>query len=222
MIAEVLPEQKLEIVEAECKDNTVMMVGDGINDALALARGDVGVAIGAAGSDVALQSADVALMSDDLRRLPSTMQLARSTRRIIHQNVLVGAGLSVLIRVSGLGWFLRADHGRPAAFRRTSLCGRQQRPSTGARTGLKVIPLRQPRSMLWHTRRLLAVLLLPLFCGCDPASLAGNTQSAVDPPSGQSQSRRNFEQTFDRWKTLIGELHRLEMAFYTSGGEELA
>lgn len=106
VIAEVLPEQKLEIIERECETNTVMMVGDGVNDALALARGDVGVAIGAAGSDVALQSADVALMSDDLRRLPTTVQLARRTRRTIHQNVLVGAGLSVgFVYLASVGLF---------------------------------------------------------------------------------------------------------------------
>jgi Cd2+/Zn2+-exporting ATPase/Cu+-exporting ATPase len=106
VIADVLPTQKLEIVEQECATNTVMMVGDGVNDALALARGDVGVAIGAAGSDVALQSADVALMSDDLRRLPTTVQLARRTQRTIHQNVLVGAGLSVgFIYLASVGLF---------------------------------------------------------------------------------------------------------------------
>ncbi len=76
VVAEVLPRQKLEIIERECDSHTVMMVGDGVNDALALARGDVGVAIGAAGSDIALRSADVALMSDDLRRLPTTIKLA--------------------------------------------------------------------------------------------------------------------------------------------------
>ncbi|MGM0486901.1 MAG: heavy metal translocating P-type ATPase [Planctomycetota bacterium] len=104
--AEVLPQQKLEIIERECADNTVMMVGDGVNDALALARGDVGVAIGAAGSDVALQSADVALMSDDLGRMPTTISLARRTRRIIHQNVLVGVGLSLsFIYLASIGLF---------------------------------------------------------------------------------------------------------------------
>jgi cation transport ATPase len=66
----------------------------------------VGVAIGAVGSDVALQSADVALMSRDLRRLPITVQLARRTRRTIHQNVLVGAGLSVgFVYLASMGFF---------------------------------------------------------------------------------------------------------------------
>ncbi len=96
IIAEVLPEQKLETVHAE-RDagNSVMVVGDGVNDALALASGDVGVALGAVASDIALQSADVALMTNDLGRLPMTVQLARRTRSTIHQNVLIGAGISI-------------------------------------------------------------------------------------------------------------------------------
>jgi Cd2+/Zn2+-exporting ATPase len=97
VIAEVLPEQKLQTVHAE-RDagNSVMVVGDGVNDALALASGDVGVALGAVASDIALQSADVALMTNDLGRLPMTVQLARRTRSIIHQNVLIGAGMSIV------------------------------------------------------------------------------------------------------------------------------
>jgi cation transport ATPase len=96
IIAEVLPEQKLETVHAEREaGNSVMVVGDGVNDALALASGDVGVALGAVASDVALQSADVALMTNDLGRLPMTVQLARRTRSTVHQNVLIGAGMSI-------------------------------------------------------------------------------------------------------------------------------
>ena len=96
VIAEVLPEQKLDTVHAEREaGNSVMVVGDGVNDALALATGDVGVALGAVASDVALQSADVALMTNDLGRLPATVRLARRTRATIHQNVLIGAGMSI-------------------------------------------------------------------------------------------------------------------------------
>jgi len=97
IVAEVLPEQKLEVVNAERDTGRlVMMVGDGVNDALALARSDVGVALGAAASDVALRSADVALLADDLGRLPTAVRLARRTRTTIHQNVLLGAGISIL------------------------------------------------------------------------------------------------------------------------------
>jgi Cd2+/Zn2+-exporting ATPase len=97
IIAEVLPEQKLDAIRAEREaGRTVMMVGDGVNDALALSSGDVGVALGAVASDVALQSADVALMKNDLRRLPTTVRLARRTRRVINQNVLIAAMAGVV------------------------------------------------------------------------------------------------------------------------------
>ncbi len=96
IIAEVLPEQKLQTVHDERKaGRLVMVVGDGVNDALALASGDVGVALGAVASDIALQSADVALMTNDLGRLPTTVLLARRTRSTVHQNVLIGAGISI-------------------------------------------------------------------------------------------------------------------------------
>jgi len=97
IVAEVLPEEKLEVVRAE-RDagHLVMVVGDGVNDALALARSDVGIALGAAASDVALRSADVALMADDLGRLPLAVRMARRTRTTIHHNVLLGAGTSLV------------------------------------------------------------------------------------------------------------------------------
>ncbi len=96
VIAEVLPSQKLDVVsEEKAKGRLVMMVGDGVNDAPALASGDVGIALGAVASDIALQSADIALMTNDLRRIPQTMELARKTRWTIHTNILVGLGLSL-------------------------------------------------------------------------------------------------------------------------------
>ena len=98
VISEVLPEQKLQTVQSEkARGHRVMVVGDGVNDALALASGDVGVAMGAMGSDVALRSADVALMTNDLSRLPLAICLSRQTRATISQNLLVGAGSSVLM-----------------------------------------------------------------------------------------------------------------------------
>jgi heavy metal translocating P-type ATPase len=100
-----LPEAKLAIVEGEkASGRRVMVVGDGVNDALALDRADVGVAMGAMGSDVAVHSADVALMGTDLRHLPQMLRLARATRAVINQNVLFAIGSSVAVMtLAGLG-----------------------------------------------------------------------------------------------------------------------
>src|SRR5258706_15597647 len=98
VIAEVLPAQKLEIVRAEqSAGRTVMMVGDGVNDAPALGGADVGVAIGAELNEVALGGADVAVLGTDLRRLPQLIGLADITRRVIGQNVWLAFGLSVVL-----------------------------------------------------------------------------------------------------------------------------
>jgi heavy metal translocating P-type ATPase len=98
VIAEVLPEQKLQTVNSEkAAGRRVMVVGDGVNDALALASGDVGIAMGAMGTDVALRSADVALMTNDLGRLPIAVRLSRQTRSTINVNLMVGAASSLLM-----------------------------------------------------------------------------------------------------------------------------
>ena len=96
--AEVLPEQKAETVRKEQSEgHRVMVVGDGINDALALHAADVGVAIGASINEVALGSADIALMGTDLSRLPKLMVLAKRTRDTVNTNVMVGVSFSVLM-----------------------------------------------------------------------------------------------------------------------------
>ena len=89
--AECLPETKLKLVE-EIKGAgyRVVVVGDGVNDAPALASGDLGVAMGAAGNDIAISSAPIALLNDNLDRLPFLIRLARKTRSIIHQNLIFG------------------------------------------------------------------------------------------------------------------------------------
>ena len=100
--AHCLPQDKLSIVEQIRSDgHTVVVVGDGINDAPALAAGDLGIAMGAAGSDVAISSASIALMSDDLKRLPFLVQLSRTTRRIIRQNL----GFGMIFIVLGVSLF---------------------------------------------------------------------------------------------------------------------
>ena len=91
--AEVLPEQKMRRVMAEIDAGyRPMVVGDGINDSLALKAGAVGVAMGAQGTDVALASADLVLMTSDLRRLATAIRLSRRCRRTIHVNVAIGLG----------------------------------------------------------------------------------------------------------------------------------
>ncbi len=95
--AHCLPQDKLSIVEQIRNDgHTVTVVGDGINDAPALAAGDLGIAMGAAGSDVAINSASIALMSDDLKRLPFLVRLSRKTRGVINQNLAFGIMFIIL------------------------------------------------------------------------------------------------------------------------------
>lgn len=95
--AEVLPHQKLEMVaELKRKGHKVCVVGDGVNDAPALAAGDISIAMGAAGSDVAIHSANIALMNNNLNRIPFLIELSRQTNRIIRQNLLIGAAFIIV------------------------------------------------------------------------------------------------------------------------------
>ncbi len=103
--SEALPEGKVAYVEEIRKTAKVAVVGDGVNDAPALAAGDLGVAMGAIGSDVAINSASVALMTNDLRRLPMLLQLSRQSRSIINQNLLFGLLFVITgILLSVYGW----------------------------------------------------------------------------------------------------------------------
>lgn len=96
--AEALPEQKMRRVVREIEDGFhPMVVGDGINDSLALKAGAIGIAMGARGTDVALASADVVLMTSDLRRIATAIRLSRRCRRTIHVNVGLGLGWTVVL-----------------------------------------------------------------------------------------------------------------------------
>jgi Cd2+/Zn2+-exporting ATPase len=99
VVAECLPQNKVDFVrQIKAKGYRVAVIGDGVNDAPALAAGDLGIAMGAAGSEVAIHSASIALMNNDLRRLPFLVRLSRQTRAVINQNFLIG----VLFVIGGL------------------------------------------------------------------------------------------------------------------------
>jgi len=102
--AEMFPQDKVRLVAEMAEAGKIAFVGDGVNDAAALARADVGIAMGAAGSEVALQAADVALLSEDMERLAAAHRLSRRTATIIRQNLVFSIG-AMLVLVTGAAFF---------------------------------------------------------------------------------------------------------------------
>ncbi|WP_103255846.1 heavy metal translocating P-type ATPase [Tabrizicola aquatica] len=100
--AGLLPADKVQLVDQAAQRGRVAFIGDGVNDAAALARADVGVAMGVAGSEVALQAADVALMAEDLQKLAAAQALARRAARIIRQNLTLALGAMLVLVVGSL------------------------------------------------------------------------------------------------------------------------
>jgi Cd2+/Zn2+-exporting ATPase len=99
--AELLPQDKLEIMEALLKTGKVLYVGDGINDTPVLARADIGVAMGGLGSDAAIEVSDIVIMNDEISKLISALKIAKSTKLIVWQNIVFALGVKAFFLIFG-------------------------------------------------------------------------------------------------------------------------
>ena len=98
-MAELLPEEKVKAIEDLSERGSSIMIGDGINDAPALAAADIGIAMGAVSSDAALETADIALMQQDLRKVPSLIKKAKKTMSIVRQNIAISISVKLLVGI---------------------------------------------------------------------------------------------------------------------------
>ncbi len=99
--AELLPEEKVKEIEKLRKKNKVAFIGDGINDAAAIAASDVGIAMGAMGQDAAIESADLVIMDDNLLKILSAIKIAKKTKKIVWQNIIFAIGVKLLFLIFG-------------------------------------------------------------------------------------------------------------------------